>query len=515
MTGGEFAGLLAPAGTVAGAAASEDVVRDLALDQIAARLRERAGDEIAAVFLHPLHDAGAVRYRQAVFLALEDRSVRALLGDLAGAVGAALETARRAAASPHPIRGARLHLSAVRRYTTAVRDFVDRALQVEAALGASVALADLLAHVRDVVAAAAFLHLEHESGRLEAEWESLRYITWLRGSRVTLARFDDEPDLSAEIDAAFDRFKQGDDAADRSVRREPRFDIVQAAILDGVGQLFPELFTDLGTFQAATVAFADPAVLRFARELRFFLAYLDIVQPVRDAGLPVCIPALSESAAFTAEGVFDLAMALRLVAAGSPVVGNDIALIGTERILVVTGPNQGGKSTTARAIGQLHHLAAVGCPVPGRAVRLTLPDVVLTQFDREEQLESLESRLETEVRRMRDLLDVATGRSVIVLNEVFASTALEDARRLTREVIRRIGELDALCVCVTFADDVAGASAKTVSLVGVIDPDDPAARTFRLERRAPDGMAYALALAAKHGLTFDAIVARVADRRRP
>lgn len=503
-----FRSILLPGETGAGGVVADDVLHDLALDQVLERTAA-AAPAAADAFRTLCADVDQVVYRQEVFRALEQPEVRAVVDRFLQQVKLADQCDAAAANSHYRYVPELWHLHSVVIYAKTVRAFASE-LKGSSAATTSVGLAALTEHLVRYCETDAFVDLAAEAEACLDAINALEYNVLVRGGKITVAATDGETDLRDEVLATFARFRSGDVGSTEPTTFDSRMDHVQAWVLEKVAEVHPAAFARLVRFAQASTSYRDATVMRFVGEVWFYLATLDYLAPLRAAGLPVCYPEVSASVKeLEVHDTYDLALATAIVANEGTVVRNDLRLTGRERIIVVSGPNQGGKTTTARTFGQLHHLAAIGCPVPGSSARIMLCDQVLSEFEREEQLDDLAGRLGAEIERMHEFLGNATDRTVLVLNEVFSSTALQDARVLTRDVLQRILDLDALAVCVTFIDELSRMDERTVSMVSSIDPHNPAVRTFRVERRVADGRAYARALAAVHGLTAEQIEQRM------
>jgi DNA mismatch repair protein MutS len=500
--------LLFKEATTAAGAREQDEDRsfapDLHLDQIVAAI---AGDReerdlITRVLFGHLHDADAVRYRQEVFQDLEDPALFDEFQRFADQMAKVRTHLRQLAKMTYRYQREGWLLDAAAIYCDTVQSLAGHLASAQIS---SRALLSLREYLISYVASAGFTALASDTHDRKEALGQIRYCTRIRGDRVQVTRYQDEDDYSAAVLQTFERFKQGA-VKDYQIhyRMQPGMNHIAAQILELVARLFPQEFAALDEYCGRHAGFVDEGVRHAGQELEFYLAYLHYVGPLRAAGLPFCYPEVSAtSKEILAAGTFDLALASKLVAERKPVVTNDFRLEGRERILVVTGPNQGGKTTFARTFGQLHHLASTGCPVPGSAARLFLFDRLFTHFEREEDLAKMTGKLEDDLIRIGEILRAATGGSIVILNEIFASTTLHDARFLGTKLLTKVMQLDALCVYVTFVDELAALGDQVVSMMSTIVPDNPAERTYKVVRKPADGLAYALAIAEKYDVTYD------------
>jgi hypothetical protein len=505
-----FAGVLFPSPSPKLVEREPEFFHDLNLDQfLDAILEGREHLRLAPFFYTPLSSVAEVEYRHGVVRDLADPGLRAGVTAFCAGMQATREALAWSGKIGFPIQKQARVLEAALAYVDAVRTLADA---LHSSPPGSQAFQSLSAYLTWYLDSPGFGRLHSEAATVNAELRKVTYRLKIAAGTVTVSATREEDDYRADVEETFARFREGavkDYRSKLSRTIEPNH--VEAHIIERLARLYPAPFQALERFSRDHKGFGDETVTTFDREVQFFLAFLEGVEHLGDGGLPICLPEVhEETSSVRACGAYDPVLAQKLLAEENEVVCNDFHLDPPERLLVVTGPNQGGKTTFARMFAVLHYLAALGLPVPARDAQLLLSDRIFTHFEHGENLGELTGKLQDDLVRIHGILAEATPRSLIAVNEIFTSTSLEDAVALGAKVLAQIVEVGALCVCVTFLDELAQDDESTVSMMSTVDPDDPVRRTFKVMRRPPDGLAYAEAIAHKYGVTYEALKRRLA-----
>lgn len=488
-----------------------DFFTDLNLDQIVQSITaSRAEYNLAPFFRMLLPTVSAVIYRQEVLRDLGDVDLVRTIDSFAVGMRKTRERLAQAANLHYEKQKQGWHLDAVDCYVNCVRTFTGDLDRTRLQSRGFRAFYD---HLTALTTSEEFTNLLAVTRELKDQLQNVAYCMHIQDDRITVSAYSQEPDFSSEVSATFERFQQRA-ARDYRVNFPGWADMnhVEAGVLDMVTRLYAGTFSALAEDNTRHRDFFDPGIVAFDREIQFYLGYREFTGVLEKSGCGFCYPKVClQSEEISAQQTFDIALANKLAASASPIVCNDFSLSCQERIFVVSGPNQGGKTTFARTFGQVHYLANLGLTVPGTHAKLSLFDSIFTHFEREENLRDLTGKLKDDLQRIHRILESATSRSIIIMNEIFTSTTLDDAVFLGSKVLEAVVSLGPLCVCVTFVDELTTLSPSIVSMVSTVAADDPSVRTYRIERRAADGLSYALAIAEKYGLTYPQLCRRLAS----
>jgi MutS domain V len=218
-------------------------------------------------------------------------------------------------------------------------------------------------------------------------------------------------------------------------------------------------------------------------ELAFYVGALNLYDALEQASAPLASPTLAPSGEvdFSAEDLYDVALALTL---GHVPVPNSISAK-DKPLALITGANQGGKSTLLRAIGQAQLMAQTGLQVGAGALRLNLCSGVFTHYKREEDSSMESGKLDEELARMSHIADLIRPGALLLCNESFASTNEREGSEIARQIIRAMLDSGIKVVFVTHQYDLAG---------GFWSRDREHALFLRAEREESGERSYKLAV---------------------
>jgi DNA mismatch repair ATPase MutS len=168
-------------------------------------------------------------------------------------------------------------------------------------------------------------------------------------------------------------------------------------------------------------------------ELAFYVGCLNLHEHLAKKGEPMSFPvpvALGERR-HSFHGLYDVCLALTLE---QKIVGNDVNA-DNKNLVIITGANQGGKSTFLRSIGLSQLMMQCGMFVPAESFCSNVCDAIFTHYRRKEDAAMNSGKLDEELGRMSDIVDHITANPMILLNESFAATNEREGSEISRQIM--------------------------------------------------------------------------------
>jgi len=253
---------------------------------------------------------------------------------------------------------------------------------------------------------------------------------------------------------------------------------------------------DRGVAQAANaLAQSTDHVLGFfatlRAELAFYTACLNLRAALDERGAPVTLPepADAEGHALSCHGLVDAVLVLH---SNAGAVGSDLDADGS-RLLVITGANEGGKSTFLRSLGVAQLMLQAGMFVTAESFRASVTSGVFSHFKREEDASMRSGKLDEELQRMSAIAEQIRPQALLLCNESFASTNEAEGSEIGSQVVHAFLENHIRVAYVTHMFDLArGLHEEGLggSLFLRAERNADGTRTFRIVPGEPEPTSY-------------------------
>ncbi|HTU00671.1 MAG TPA: hypothetical protein VMG58_02600, partial [Candidatus Sulfotelmatobacter sp.] len=173
-------------------------------------------------------------------------------------------------------------------------------------------------------------------------------------------------------------------------------------------------------------------------ELAFYIGCVNLQERLAQKGEPVCfpVPLVSGGHTHSLAGLYDVCLTLSM---DGRVVGNEVDADDKD-LIIITGANQGGKSTFLRSIGLSQLMMQCGMFVPATSFSANVCDAVVTHYKREEDPTMKSGKLDEELGRMSGIVDHLTSRSIVLFNESFAATNEREGSGIARQIVQALVE---------------------------------------------------------------------------
>ena len=294
--------------------------------------------------------------------------------------------------------------------------------------------------------------------------------------------------------------------------------LLERTMLHVLNRNHPDTFEQFVYFYQKYEGVFSDVIFRFTKEVNFYLSFLILAEKTKEKGYDFSLPQLTdqgsreayrEESKFNGIGIYDTALLWKRNKTDAPVITNDFAFLNHPSFFVLTGPNQGGKTTFARALGQAVYFSLMGLPVNASYMEIPFFRGLSTHFETEESLMSNAGKLKEEINRLEPMMLSEDEGQFIILNELFTTATTADAYSMGKHVMSHFLERNCYGIYVTHIQELAEESENVKSLVAQVEEGEEKKRTFRILPMKPQGYGYSESLVKEFHLQYEDIVRRL------
>ena len=524
----------------------EDEIRpafytDLNLDRVIDRIRQDWGQDVSSFYRYLPANAAGEDYRRDVFADIKQPGCYESLCTFLEGMKAREEALVKKEAVRMELQKAFWHIREAAYYCDALRQLLEALAKVTLH---SEGMLTLIAFLREYLDSEEFVGMQEAVEHLQAEAGAFRLVLTYENDRITVAQ--------GEAAGTYEQFLARCCSVQEQAKRmdESPFGVsanlseLEGEILKIFQKQNPGFFKNVMEFYKKYEMYAQENLLRFSTEISFYLSFYCFEQRMKEEGFAFAEPQqvlgqalehismpvreIAKDVIMYAEGVYDLALACA-VGREREIVSNDVVCRKGEQFFVLTGPNQGGKTTFARSLGQMVYFAKMGLDVPARLAFLPRFTEILTHFSVEESVETGRGKLKEELARLAPMMESVsevypanpgydmsqTAQLVqeqnpcafVIINELFTTAANYDACIMGKRVLEFFLGQGCMGIYVTHLKELAEAHPGIVSLRAMVD--EAGRQTFRIARGEAADSASAVNQVRKYRLTYEALKERL------
>ena len=482
---------------------------DLRLDYIMKIIENQAKGYSVRLFYYTLPGSvPLIGYRQQVCKDLSDGALRACIRRFCAAMQKFRSSHTYSTQCEEEVQAASYHLEAASLYWDGLTAFERELGSCSPSSEGVLALAEYL---KEHIASLRKQQFEQALARAGEFFSQMRFRLAIGPERIVIEEETEE--VGNYLEELTEILGAGDEGEINSLSGifpnalEPSY--LEETLISLLKKSNPDIFHEIRGFKQEFPDFYSEKLLRFEEEVQFYISFLEFAEKTEAFGYPMALPEVLGDGGFSGTGVYDIALLWKSAGRAYSVISNNFDWSLRPSFFVVTGPNQGGKTTFARSMGQAVYFAMMGLPINASSLKLPFFEGIATHFEAEEKIQSNSGKLKEEINRLAPMMHQDKKRQFVILNELFTTATTYDALIMGKKVMGHFLKRECYGIYVTHIQELAEETDSVTSLVAQVEDGEGFKRTYRILPMKAQGYGYSDSLVKQFELSYEDIIRRL------